>query len=91
MDFKNKFTICGIERVLSCKNPGLCGQSPENRYAGVAPQRAQTIRFHFVREQVVHVVQTEQTYPFSNVKNGSKNPLFHQKIKNKVLKKNSLL
>lgn len=91
MDFKNKFTVCGMKRDLSCKNPVPYGQSPENRHAGVTPQRKQITRFDFVRKQLAHEDRTEQIRPFSNRKNGTENLSFYQKIKNKVLKKNSLL
>jgi hypothetical protein len=91
MDFKNKFTVCGMKEGISCKNPGVYRRSPENRRAGVTPQRKQITRFDFVRKQLADEDRTEHIRPFSNRKNGTEDPSFHQKIKNKVLKKNSLL
>jgi len=57
----------------------------------MTPQRKQITRFDFVRKQLTHEDRTMHISPFSNGKNGTENLSFHQKIKNKVLKKNSLL
>ena len=58
MDFKNKFTVCGMKEELSCKNPDPYGQSPENRRADVTPQQKETTRSDFVRKQLAHEDRT---------------------------------
>ena len=76
---------------LSCNNPGRWCRSPDNEGAGEVSRKNKYHALSLLENCSLTVVEQKISGPFHHNKDGTENHLSRLEIKNKVLKKNSLL